>query len=108
VQDYKDNSSDWGVHFTVQLTEERMREAEAVGLLKKFKLTMTVSTSNMHLFNHKGKITKYDTPEQSEASCPFFLFEQVVAWCNSVRKVVERLDFMREGCCMIRWGVDAD
>lgn len=72
VQDYKDNSSDWGVHFTVQLTEERMREAEAVGLLKKFKLTTTVSTSNMHLFNHKGKITKYDTPEQSEAACPFF------------------------------------
>lgn len=35
------------------------------GLKKKFKLTTTVSTSNMHLFDANGVIKKYDTPEQS-------------------------------------------
>ncbi|GAQ80404.1 DNA topoisomerase type II [Klebsormidium nitens] len=64
IKDYRDNGGDFKVQFTVQLSEERMKEAEAAGLLKKFKLTTTVSTSNMHLFNSKGKITKYDTPEQ--------------------------------------------
>ena len=35
------------------------------GLLKKFKLTSTISTSNMHLFDAEGKIKKFDNPEQS-------------------------------------------
>lgn len=39
--------------------------AKQEGLLKKFKLTTTISTSNMHLFDSKGVIKKYDTPEQS-------------------------------------------
>lgn len=39
--------------------------AKHEGLLKKFKLTTTISTSNMHLFDSKGVIKKYDTPEQS-------------------------------------------
>lgn len=39
--------------------------AKQEGLLKKFKLTTTISTSNMHLFDSKGVIKKYDNPEQS-------------------------------------------
>lgn len=39
--------------------------AKQEGLLKKFKLISTISTSNMHLFDAKGVIKKYDTPEQS-------------------------------------------
>lgn len=80
MQDYRDNGGDFTVQFTVQLSEERMREAEAAGLLKKFKLTTTVSTSNMHLFNHAGKITKYDTPEQSEQRA--FRFFPPLLWLS--------------------------
>lgn len=42
-----------------------MMMAKQEGLLKKFKLTSTISTSNMHLFDANGVIKKYDTPEQS-------------------------------------------
>lgn len=35
------------------------------GVLKKFKLTSTISTSNRHLFDAEGKIKKYDNAEQS-------------------------------------------
>ena len=43
-----------------------MNAAKLEGLEKKFKLTTTISTSNMHLFDSNGIIKKYDTPEQSE------------------------------------------
>lgn len=36
---------------------------QEVGLLKKFKLATTISTSNMMLFDPQGQIKKYDTPE---------------------------------------------
>ena len=39
--------------------------AKQEGLLKKFRLTTTISTSNMHLFDLRGMIKKYDTPEAS-------------------------------------------
>ena len=40
-----------------------MQEAEATGLLKKFKLTSTISTSNMTLFDEFGRVHKYETAE---------------------------------------------
>jgi DNA topoisomerase-2 len=46
------------------MTEAAMNDALRDGLHKKFKLTTTVSTSNMHLFNKDGVICKYDTPTQ--------------------------------------------
>ncbi|KAH9301945.1 hypothetical protein KI387_013528, partial [Taxus chinensis] len=52
------------VHFEITLSAEKMKIALDEGLLKKFKLTTTFSTSNMHLFDAKGTIQKYDTPEQ--------------------------------------------
>lgn len=36
------------------------------GLEKRFKLTTSISTTNMHLFDANGVIKKYDTPEKSE------------------------------------------
>ncbi|CAL5420288.1 unnamed protein product [Camellia sinensis] len=46
------------------MSEENLIMAKQEGLLKKFKLTTTISTSNMHLFDPKGVIKKYETPEQ--------------------------------------------
>ncbi|KAJ8573579.1 hypothetical protein K7X08_010090 [Anisodus acutangulus] len=61
VRAYGDENS---VCFEVILSEENLLLAQQEGLLKKFKLTTTISTSNMHLFDSRGKIKKYDTPEE--------------------------------------------
>nr|GEX56553.1 DNA topoisomerase 2 [Tanacetum cinerariifolium] len=52
------------VYFEIFMTQEQMNTAEQEGILKKFKLTSTLSTTNMHLFDANGVIKKYDTPEQ--------------------------------------------
>lgn len=65
TQDFREHNTDTKVHFELQLSEENMAIALSEGLTKKFKLTTTISTSNMHLFDAKGIIKKYDTPEQS-------------------------------------------
>ncbi|KAI8571649.1 hypothetical protein RHMOL_Rhmol01G0136100 [Rhododendron molle] len=64
IKDYREHNDDTTVHFEVILSEENMTVAKQEGLLKKFKLTTTISTSNMHLFDAKGVIKKYDNPEQ--------------------------------------------
>ncbi|KAK4372152.1 hypothetical protein RND71_007536 [Anisodus tanguticus] len=61
VRAYGDENS---VCFEVILSEENLLLAQQEGLLKKFKLTTTIGTSNMHLFDSRGKIKKYDTPEE--------------------------------------------
>ncbi|KAG5531847.1 hypothetical protein RHGRI_026452 [Rhododendron griersonianum] len=64
IKDYREHNDDTIVHFEVILSGENMTVAKQEGLLKKFKLTTTISTSNMHLFDAKGMIKKYDNPEQ--------------------------------------------
>ena len=91
--DYKEHHTDVSVRFVVTLTERKMQEALATGLLEKFKLKSKISTSeqggargwprwaaqapaglapcelrrpcagNMVLFNSKGLIQKYSSPE---------------------------------------------
>ncbi|CAL5357397.1 unnamed protein product [Camellia sinensis] len=63
-RDYREHNDDTTVHFEVIMSEENLIMAKQEGLLKKFKLTTTISTSNMHLFDPKGVIKKYETPEQ--------------------------------------------
>ncbi|XP_028062773.1 DNA topoisomerase 2-like isoform X1 [Camellia sinensis] len=64
LEDYREHNDDTTVHFEVIMSEENLIMAKQEGLLKKFKLTTTISTSNMHLFDPKGVIKKYETPEQ--------------------------------------------
>lgn len=64
-QEICDNSGGEIVHFSVCLSEERLPAVKQEGLLKKLKLSTSISTSNMHLFDARGVIKKYDTPEQS-------------------------------------------
>ncbi|EFH59729.1 hypothetical protein ARALYDRAFT_898932 [Arabidopsis lyrata subsp. lyrata] len=63
-QDVKAYNDDKSVDFDLILSEENMLAARQEGFLKKFKLTTTIATSNMHLFDRKGVIKKYATPEQ--------------------------------------------
>ncbi|KAJ6750862.1 hypothetical protein OIU85_001405 [Salix viminalis] len=64
VKDFRKYGDDAAVVFEVQLSEENMMAAKQEGLLKKFKFTTSISTSNMHLFDSAGVIKKYDNPEQ--------------------------------------------
>ncbi|KAL9175513.1 hypothetical protein ABFS82_02G117600 [Erythranthe guttata] len=64
IEGCRDNSGGEIIHFAVYLSETNLLVAKQEGLLKKFKLTTTMSTSNMHLFDSKGVIKKYDSPEQ--------------------------------------------
>ncbi|GJX51727.1 DNA topoisomerase 2-like protein, partial [Tanacetum coccineum] len=64
LPDYTAHNDDTSVHFEIIMTEDQMNTARQEGFLKKFKLTTTLSTSSMHLFDANGVIKKYDTPEQ--------------------------------------------
>ncbi|KAL8262386.1 hypothetical protein R6Q59_023735 [Mikania micrantha] len=64
IEEYMAHNDDTTVNFEVIMTADQMNQAKQEGLLKKFKLTTTLSTSNMHLFDANGVIKKYDTPEQ--------------------------------------------
>lgn len=75
MQDYKEHNDDTTVHFEVLMTEENLSMAKQEDLMKKFKLTTTISTSNMHLFDPKGVIKKYDNPEQSTGFKSFSTFK---------------------------------
>ena len=65
MQDFKQNGDDAIVDIEVRMKAEKVPAIMQEGLFKKFRLTSTISTSNMHLFDAEGKIKKFDTPEQS-------------------------------------------
>jgi DNA topoisomerase-2 len=44
------------------MTAEQMAEAEAAGLEKRFKLTDTLSSTNMTMFDSAGRIRKFESP----------------------------------------------
>ncbi|KAI3510850.1 hypothetical protein L1887_17987 [Cichorium endivia] len=64
IEEYNAHNDDTTVNFEIIMTAEQMNKAKQEGLLKKFKLTTNLNTSNMHLFDANGVIKKYDTPEQ--------------------------------------------
>ena len=68
VKDYDDMSRDTTVDFVITLTKGKIEELEAIqlehgcnGLEKQFKLFTTCTTTNMHLFDAKDKLKKYET-----------------------------------------------
>jgi len=64
-QDFRQNGDDATVNIEVRMKLEKIVGIMQEGLLKKFKLTSSISKNNMHLFDTKGKIKKYDNSEQS-------------------------------------------
>jgi DNA topoisomerase-2 len=65
IQKFKDNNTDDTVHFTIYFPEDQdilyeLRQSNSIN--ESFKLVEKFSTTNMHLFDSKGKITKYNTP----------------------------------------------
>jgi DNA topoisomerase-2 len=71
VKDYDDSSTDLKVDFTITLAKGKLEELVAVqldhgcnGLEKVFKLYNTGSSTNMHLFDAKDKLKKYETVQE--------------------------------------------
>lgn len=64
IQEYKEYHTDTRVHFILSLTADQMKAAEKEGLEKRFKMHSKLSTSNMHLFNEEGTITRYNSPQE--------------------------------------------
>ncbi|EED89878.1 DNA topoisomerase [Thalassiosira pseudonana CCMP1335] len=61
ISDFKENHTDTTVSFTVTASKDAIDkfEKEKGGLVGKFKLSTTISTKNMTLFDTNGKIHKY-------------------------------------------------
>lgn len=59
VKDFKENHTDTTVLFTVTVPSDKISDIIGTGLMKKFKLESSISTSNMHLFDESGLITKF-------------------------------------------------
>nr|GEW52881.1 anaphase-promoting complex subunit 2 [Tanacetum cinerariifolium] len=58
IKDYMAHNDDTSVHFEIIMTRDQMNTARHEGFSKKFKLTTTLSTSNMHLFDANAVIKK--------------------------------------------------
>lgn len=63
IKDYKEYHTDANVHFVVHLSEANMALAEKDGLMKRFKISTTISTTNMVCFDMEGRIRKYNSPD---------------------------------------------
>ncbi|XP_051968374.1 DNA topoisomerase 2-alpha [Xyrauchen texanus] len=61
ITDYKEYHTDTTVRFVVKMTEDRLREAEATGLHKVFKLQNPLTCNSMVLFDHVGSLKKYES-----------------------------------------------
>ncbi|XP_035002136.1 DNA topoisomerase 2-alpha [Hippoglossus stenolepis] len=61
ITDYREYHTDTTVRFVVQMTEEKLREAEAAGLHKVFKLQSPLTCNSMVLFDHVGSLKKYES-----------------------------------------------
>lgn len=59
LRDYKEHHTDATVSFILHLTEAGMKAAESEGIEKRFKLSTTLSLSNLVCFDPAGRIKKY-------------------------------------------------
>uniref|UniRef100_A0A3B3VZT5 DNA topoisomerase 2 n=1 Tax=Poecilia latipinna TaxID=48699 RepID=A0A3B3VZT5_9TELE len=61
ITNYKDYHTDTTVRFVIKMSEEKLREAEAAGLHKVFKLQSPLTCNSMVLFDHVGSLKKYES-----------------------------------------------
>ncbi|KAF8319936.1 type II DNA topoisomerase [Clavulina sp. PMI_390] len=62
--DYKEHHAGRHVHFIVNMPAEKLNHAVAEGLVSQFKLSTTLTTSNLICFDQDGSIKKYNSPEE--------------------------------------------
>ena len=97
LKDVENMSTDVNVCFILHFNKGKLEEIkkEENGIEKTFKLTCTLSTTNMHLFNSKEKLTKYNSiPEiiDSFYDCRLIMYQQRKDYL---------LEFLRKELCIL-------
>lgn len=64
IKDYREFNDHQTVHFIIDMEDKHMRAALQEGLVEKFKLTKSITTTNLVAFNTRGQIQKYENTEQ--------------------------------------------
>ncbi|KAL2196853.1 DNA topoisomerase [Corynascus similis CBS 632.67] len=64
IKDYREFNDHQTVHFIIEMEDKHLKAALDEGLLEKFKLTKTITTTNLVAFNTRGQIHKYENPEE--------------------------------------------
>jgi DNA topoisomerase-2 len=64
ILDYKNGCDDRVIYFKVIFQKTIIDSLDDAGIIKKLKLTSTVNTSNMHVFDEKCTIRKISCPEE--------------------------------------------
>merc|ERR1712070_931962 len=62
INDIREYHAEDSVHFGVKMNPEELAKAKEAGLQSVFKLTNTVSETNLVLFDHQDRIKKYKNP----------------------------------------------
>ena len=105
--DFKENHTETTVHFTVSATKENIDqwEQEPGGLLKKFKLTGSLSTRNMVAF-YEGKLTRFQSSNEIlklffKVRSEFYVKRKarlVKNLSNEQRRLANKARFVQEVC----------
>ena len=61
IVNYENHSTEDTVYFKIRMNTAQLTHEK---ILKDFKLTGTINTTNMHLFDAKGNIKKYNSPKE--------------------------------------------
>jgi len=61
IEEFREYHTENSVHFELKLSRDKMAKVERQGLEKVLKLRSSMSITNMMLFNHEGKITRYNS-----------------------------------------------
>ena len=64
VTEFREYHTDNTVHFSLVMQPDRLAQAEAKGFERFLRLRSAVSSTNMFLFDAKGNLEKYETPEE--------------------------------------------
>ncbi|KAM3184368.1 DNA topoisomerase 2-alpha [Hymenolepis weldensis] len=64
IIDYKEYHTDVTVRFVITMTQDKLREAETVGLHKFFKLAVPFTTNSMVLFDKAGCLKRYNSAQE--------------------------------------------
>lgn len=110
ITDFKEYHTDTTVRFVVKMSEEKLREAEAAGLHKVFKLQSPLTCNSMVTEDESRLLVPYNKTPKSEKlnlfSLPFFkvLFDHVgsLKKYESVQDILKDFFELRMKYCMLR------
>jgi len=60
IEDFREYHTENSVHFVIEMREDQLRVAQAMGLEEAFKLRKNLTITNMMLFDKDGKIQKFN------------------------------------------------